>query len=447
MVQLKQIHLVCWVLSDLSVGQENLPMDPTVLQEIPPEKGSRHFRKVAMHLTSELTRYARHGSDHIGHPGECDKDPKIVLELFRDAMNTVRIFPKDNSYLEYAKAVHICGQHSMMMDLPLRCPLLFTSGEERLEAEYRAAFCSWVLDPADYFQLDPLEVTMGEIVEGSRSFLLDTPGPKLVRGFDVKFKGESVAECKGHGFEKWMRLFGQALLSETKSGWFQQVDGLSLPVVALGERPHTDFESYKEIGVYIGLAYRAHLKVPFTFPLEYYKILVGEETKDGLGHAELGEVALNVGYLREGFSKIVPMEWIKGRITAEDLRDALTGEIFTSIDDLKRHTRYGDSMPPDSPFVEKFWDYLRGMGEAQHRKFLLLAIGREEAPVGGFVYLDPPFTIDGFERKLDRHLDEMPTFSPCSHTMKLPPYKSKHTLYDQLVAAIGPITGSSVPAE
>lgn len=115
-----------------------------------------------------------------------------------------------------------------------------------------------------------------------------------------------------------------------------------------------------------------------------------------------------------GFRTVISESWIK-LFSPPELQRVLSGEdtdfgtsssffsIFfynlclissnTDISDLRRHTEYQDGYFDLHPVIRLLWQIVGEFSSTEKRAFLKFTTGCPKPPLGGFEYLQPPFTI------------------------------------------------------
>lgn len=134
----------------------------------------------------------------------------------------------------------------------------------------------------------------------------------------------------------------------------------------------------------------------------------------------------------EGLNFIIPQHWF-GMFNTIDFQMLISGG-HKSIDvtDLKKHAEYGGFEETDLT-IEYFWEVLTEFDDSQRRDFLRFVTSVPQAPLKGFVALEPKF---GIRNGGDYDLDRLPTASTCVNLLKLPDYQNKTLLREKLLYAI-----------
>jgi hypothetical protein len=138
--------------------------------------------------------------------------------------------------------------------------------------------------------------------------------------------------------------------------------------------------------------------------------------------------------------------------TPKELNDLLGGGagdgVALDVDDLQAHTKYSGGYRPDSSVIKIFWSVVRSMSPKEAAQLLKFVTSCSRAPIGGWKFLHPPFTI----HKVDcdhsplayfggKDVDRLPSASTCFNMLKLPNYQRTSTLRAKLLDAIGSSSG------
>lgn len=67
--------------------------------------------------------------------------------------------------------------------------------------------------------------------------------------------------------------------------------------------------------------------------------------------------------------------------------------VILDISDLRKHTEYKDGYFDLHPVIRLLWQIVGEFSSTEKRSFLKFATGCPKPPLGGFEYLQPPFTI------------------------------------------------------
>ncbi|KAI7871090.1 hypothetical protein BDF14DRAFT_1719892 [Spinellus fusiger] len=172
----------------------------------------------------------------------------------------------------------------------------------------------------------------------------------------------------------------------------------------------------------------------------------------------------------QGFRSVIFDGWIKV-FSPIELQRVISGEdtdfgkwdmsiklikckIFYALDtpDLRRHTTYQNGYFDQHPVIRSLWQIIDILSSEEKRSFLKFVTGCSKPPLGGFGYLQPPFTIrmvspDGeqpsvegfgliktfFKLNIKSKHGRLPTSSTCFNLLKLPAYTRKTLLKEKLL--------------
>ncbi|CEG80848.1 hypothetical protein RMATCC62417_15119 [Rhizopus microsporus] len=150
-----------------------------------------------------------------------------------------------------------------------------------------------------------------------------------------------------------------------------------------------------------------------------------------------------------GFRTVVSENWIK-LFTPPELQRVLSGEDKEfDISDLRRHTEYQGGYFDQHPVIRSFWQIAEKLSLDEKKAFLKFVTGCPKPPLGGFSYLQPPFTIrmvsldesgtsdnlsviKSFLKMSMNKSGRLPTSSTCFNLLKLPAYTNKSILKEKL---------------
>jgi len=144
------------------------------------------------------------------------------------------------------------------------------------------------------------------------------------------------------------------------------------------------------------------------------------------------QIQKQCGAFLRGFSDVMRIEQI--RIFDEvELQRLISGQENAGkvdIVDWKRHTHYSGGYTESSAVIQFFWRAVTEMTAEEQAKLLQFITSSPRAPLLGFRYLDPGFSIhradaEGGDARL-------PTASTCMNLLKLPEYKT----YEQTKAKL-----------
>jgi len=137
--------------------------------------------------------------------------------------------------------------------------------------------------------------------------------------------------------------------------------------------------------------------------------------------------------MRAGLFSVIP-EQLLGFMTWEELERRVCGSPEVDISSLKRHTQYRQGVDKDSPHIKMFWQVLEDFSQADRRLFLRFAWGRERLPLESEYTTDHDMKVFPSDRgDGDKVLPEAET---CFFIVKLPRYRTKELMRQNLYAAI-----------
>eukprot|EP00871_Galdieria_phlegrea_P002171 jgi/Galph1/2955/GphlegSOOS_G1625.1 len=138
-----------------------------------------------------------------------------------------------------------------------------------------------------------------------------------------------------------------------------------------------------------------------------------------------------------GLCDVVQRQWI--RIFSPRELQLLISGATERIDliDMKRYCHYSGGYHEQHPVIQWFWEVFEGLGPDKQSALLQFVTSSPRAPLLGFRYLNPAFTIHQAEADDSR----LPTASTCMNLLKLPKYSSKEILKKKLLYALETHTG------
>ncbi|KAH9248888.1 hypothetical protein BASA81_013452 [Batrachochytrium salamandrivorans] len=155
-----------------------------------------------------------------------------------------------------------------------------------------------------------------------------------------------------------------------------------------------------------------------------------------------------------GFNAIIQSQWLQ-MFSPVELQWLMSGENAEfSVTDLRAYTRYDGGFYDLHGTIRNFWAVFADMSPQDKSALLKFTTSCSKPPVGGFQYLDPPFTIqyvDDGQRSsvtlnplltigsflgLGKDKNRLPTANTCFNLLKLPAYSKKSTLRSKLLYAI-----------
>lgn len=149
-----------------------------------------------------------------------------------------------------------------------------------------------------------------------------------------------------------------------------------------------------------------------------------------------------------GLSDLISPSWLS-LFNANEFNQLLSGgsQDF-DVDDLRNHTKYTGGYTESSRTVKLFWEVIKGFKPTDRCLLLKFVTSCSRAPLLGFKYLQPCFTIHKVPCDVPlwatiggQDVDRLPSASTCYNTLKLPTYKRSSTLRSKLVYAISSNTG------
>ncbi|CEP11047.1 hypothetical protein [Parasitella parasitica] len=162
--------------------------------------------------------------------------------------------------------------------------------------------------------------------------------------------------------------------------------------------------------------------------------------------------------LIRGFRTVISENWIR-LFSPPELQRVLSGEDTDfDVNDLRRHTQYDNGYFDHHPVIRLLWQIIAEFTSEEKRAFLKFVTGCAKPPLGGFDYLQPPFTIrmtsidsnsiDGpksiksfLKMNLNNKAGRLPSSSTCFNLLKLPAYVKKPLLKEKLIYAINANNG------
>ncbi|GJQ13871.1 hypothetical protein GpartN1_g5662.t1 [Galdieria partita] len=138
-----------------------------------------------------------------------------------------------------------------------------------------------------------------------------------------------------------------------------------------------------------------------------------------------------------GLCDVVNRQWI--RIFSPHEMQLLISGVTEKINviDLKRNCHYSGGYHENHRVISWFWEVFEQLSFEKQANLLQFVTSSPRAPLLGFRYLDPAFTIHRAEADDSR----LPTASTCMNLLKLPEYSSKEVLKNKLLYAIQTHTG------
>ncbi|XP_061352412.1 E3 ubiquitin-protein ligase UPL7 [Gastrolobium bilobum] len=149
-----------------------------------------------------------------------------------------------------------------------------------------------------------------------------------------------------------------------------------------------------------------------------------------------------------GLTDLISPSWLK-LFNASEFNQLLSGGNYDiDVDDLKNNTRYTGGYNEGSRTIKIFWEVIKGFEPKERCMLLKFVTSCSRAPLLGFKYLQPPFTIHKVACDVPlwatiggQDVERLPSASTCYNTLKLPTYKRPGTLRTKLLYAISSNAG------
>ncbi|CAL4918416.1 unnamed protein product [Urochloa decumbens] len=149
-----------------------------------------------------------------------------------------------------------------------------------------------------------------------------------------------------------------------------------------------------------------------------------------------------------GLSDLISPSWLS-LFNANEFNQLLSGGLQDfDVDDLRNNTKYTGGYTESSRTVKLFWEVVKGLKPAERCLLLKFVTSCSRAPLLGFKYLQPSFTIHKVPCDVTlwasiggQDVDRLPSASTCYNTLKLPTYKRSSTLRSKLLYAISSNAG------
>ncbi|XP_020091856.1 E3 ubiquitin-protein ligase UPL7 isoform X2 [Ananas comosus] len=149
-----------------------------------------------------------------------------------------------------------------------------------------------------------------------------------------------------------------------------------------------------------------------------------------------------------GLSDLISPSWLS-LFNANEFNQLLSGgRQDIDVDDLRNNTKYTGGYSNSSRTVKLFWEVVKGFKPIERCMLVKFVTSCSRAPLLGFKYLQPPFTIHKVACDVPlwatiggQDVDRLPSASTCYNTLKLPTYKRSSTLRNKLLYAITSNTG------
>lgn len=149
-----------------------------------------------------------------------------------------------------------------------------------------------------------------------------------------------------------------------------------------------------------------------------------------------------------GLSDLISPSWLS-LFNANEFNQLLSGGLQDfDVDDLRSNTKYTGGYTESSRTVKLFWEVIKGFKPTERCLLLKFVTSCSRAPLLGFKYLQPSFTIHKVPCDVTlwasiggQDVDRLPSASTCYNTLKLPTYKRSSTLRSKLLYAISSNAG------
>uniref|UniRef100_A0A0E0D4M4 HECT-type E3 ubiquitin transferase n=1 Tax=Oryza meridionalis TaxID=40149 RepID=A0A0E0D4M4_9ORYZ len=149
-----------------------------------------------------------------------------------------------------------------------------------------------------------------------------------------------------------------------------------------------------------------------------------------------------------GLGDLILPSWLS-LFNANEFNQLLSGGLQDfDVDDLRNNTKYTGGYTESSRSVKLFWEVIKGFKPTERCMLLKFVTSCSRAPLLGFKYLQPSFTIHKVPCDVTlwatiggQDVDRLPSASTCYNTLKLPTYKRSSTLRSKLLYAISSNTG------
>ncbi|XP_022767204.1 E3 ubiquitin-protein ligase UPL7 isoform X2 [Durio zibethinus] len=149
-----------------------------------------------------------------------------------------------------------------------------------------------------------------------------------------------------------------------------------------------------------------------------------------------------------GLTDLISPSWLK-LFNASEFNQLLSGgDHDIDVDDLRNNTRYTGGYSEGSRTIKLFWEVMKDFEPKERCMLLKFVTSCSRAPLLGFKYLQPSFTIHKVASDAPlwatiggSDVERLPSASTCYNTLKLPTYKRSSTLKAKLRYAISSNAG------
>jgi len=145
-----------------------------------------------------------------------------------------------------------------------------------------------------------------------------------------------------------------------------------------------------------------------------------------------------------GLGQVVPLSWLT-LFSPKELNEVVGGGTAGDLDveDMRSHTKYSGGYSESSSTVKLFWKVVEGFSPGDRAALLKFVTSCSRAPLGGFAFMNPPFTIHKVPCAAPlmavvagRDVDRLPSASTCYNTLKLPNFRRAATMREKLLYSI-----------
>ncbi|KAF7148688.1 hypothetical protein RHSIM_Rhsim03G0085000 [Rhododendron simsii] len=149
-----------------------------------------------------------------------------------------------------------------------------------------------------------------------------------------------------------------------------------------------------------------------------------------------------------GLTDLIAPSWLK-LFNASEFNQLLSGgKHDIDVNDLRSNTKYTGGYTEGSRTVKIFWEVISGFEPNERCMLLKFVTSCSRAPLLGFKYLQPTFTIHKVACDMPlwatfggQDVDRLPSASTCYNTLKLPTYRRSSTMRAKLLYAINSNAG------
>ncbi|XP_010558979.1 PREDICTED: E3 ubiquitin-protein ligase UPL7 [Tarenaya hassleriana] len=149
-----------------------------------------------------------------------------------------------------------------------------------------------------------------------------------------------------------------------------------------------------------------------------------------------------------GLTDLISPSWLK-LFNAHEFNQLLSGGNHDiDVDDLRNNTKYTGGYSESSRTIKIFWEVMKGFEPSERCMVLKFVTSCSRAPLLGFKYLQPTFTIHKVSCDTSlwaaiggQDVGRLPSASTCYNTLKLPTYKRASNMREKLLYAISSNAG------